>query len=73
MPRETEIEMAERHVRQGQAHVARQSELVEQLRVDGHDTRQAEELLTEFEAILTEHRKHLELARSRQSKSAAEL
>lgn len=73
MPRETELEMAERHVQQGQLHVARQCELIEELRIDGHDTTQAEELLAEFEAILAEHRKHLEFLRVRQHKSTNEL
>ena len=65
MPQETELEMAARHVREGEIHVARQVELIEQLRLDGHDTRQAEELLAEFEAILSEQKKHFELIRAR--------
>lgn len=70
MPPETELEMAERHVREGEIHVARQNELVEQLRTDGHCTRQAEELLAEFEAILTEHKAHLDLIRAERNSSS---
>lgn len=70
MPHETEIEMAERHVREGEIHVARQIDLLEQLRLDGHNTGQAEELLTEFEAILTEQKKHLAVIRARKPNSA---
>jgi hypothetical protein len=65
---ETELEMAERHVREGAAHVARQKELLEQLRRDGHDDTQAEELLTVFEATLQEHRDDLERIRAKEGK-----
>ena len=65
MPHETDLEMAARHVRQGERNVAQQSALVEELRVDGHDAAQAEELLTEFEAILAQHKAHLALLRSK--------
>ena len=70
---ETELEMAERHVREGEAHVARQRDLVAELRRDGHDTEQAEQLLTTFEATLAQHRKGLELvkAHSNASRSSA--
>lgn len=61
--KETELEMAERHVREAEAHVARQEETVQQLRRDGHDTKQAEALLTTFEATLVEHRRGLDLVR----------
>jgi len=63
MPHETELEMAARHVREGEINVKRQCELVEKLRIDGHDTKEAEELLAEFEAILAQHKQHLELIR----------
>lgn len=69
MPHETELEMAERHVLEGEIHVARQYDLLEQLRIDGHDTKQAEALLAEFEAILAEHKQHL--ASIRKEKSVA--
>lgn len=70
MPHETEFEMAARHVREGERHVSRQVELIEELRVDGHDTSQAEDLLVEFKAILAEHKAHLELIRSEQKSGA---
>lgn len=66
MPHETDREMAERHVREAENHVARQSEVVEQLRIDGHDTKLAEELLVQFEAVLAEHKQHLTLVRAKQ-------
>jgi hypothetical protein len=43
---------AEEYVASGQRIVARQRELVAQLERDGHDSRQARELLAEFEATL---------------------
>lgn len=73
MPYETDFEMAARHVREGEIHVARQSDLIEHLRHDGHDTKQAEELLAEFEAILAEQKKHLEFVRARERKSTTKL
>lgn len=42
---ETPLEMARRHVAEGQARVERQAALVEKLDLDGHDTRRAESVL----------------------------
>ena len=47
---------AERHVTEGEYHVRRQRDLVEKLSKHGHDTRQAEVLLAEFEQTLTSHK-----------------
>jgi hypothetical protein len=61
MKRETELEMAQRHVRQGEARVAAQRELVEELRRDGHDMTQAEKLLVTFQTTLASHRRALDI------------
>jgi hypothetical protein len=58
MRNETELEMAQRHVREGRLHVAGQRELVAVLRVDGHPTLEAESLLKVFEQTLAAHIEH---------------
>jgi hypothetical protein len=58
-PGETLLQMAERHVREGEEHVAKQRRIVADLREGGHPTRVAETLLDEFEATLADHRAHL--------------
>jgi hypothetical protein len=56
---ETPVEMARRHVREGEAHVARQYEIVAKF-PDGSKLRAtAEELLCEFESTLRDHKAHL--------------
>jgi hypothetical protein len=62
---ETELEKARRHVREGEAHVARQRRLVARLRRDGHDSLVgvAQILLGSFEQTLAEHRRHLRIKR----------
>lgn len=57
--------MAERHVRDGEARVARQREVVLQLRAQGRDSRLAEALLAQFEDILAAHKVHLQRLKSR--------
>lgn len=49
------LEMAERHVREGQGHVERQRVLVSELGRDGHDTVRAVELLQQFEELQALH------------------
>lgn len=49
------LEQAERHVSEGERHVTRQRELVGELKRDGHDTRQAIELLHQFEQLQKLH------------------
>jgi hypothetical protein len=67
MPREeTKLEMSERHVREGEAHVRRQSEIIAELREAGHSTQDSEALLNVFEQLLASHRKHLDIVRSEQ-------
>jgi hypothetical protein len=59
MHAETEREMVERHVRQGERHVARQREIIAELGRDGHSTAVARDLLILFEWTLAQHRAHL--------------
>ena len=56
---ETELEMVERHVRDGENRVSRQHEIIAQLRDEGRNT----DLSETFEATLVLHRQHLELAK----------
>jgi hypothetical protein len=53
-----DLDMADRHVAQGEGHVTRQRELVRRLHDQGHPTDAAENLLAEFEAVLLEHVRH---------------
>jgi hypothetical protein len=63
---ETELEMSERHVREGEAHVQRQSEIIAELSKGGHPTQDSEALLNIFEQLLASHRKHLDIVRAKQ-------
>lgn len=56
---ETEREMVERHVRDGEHHVATQREILEHLRMHGRDTALAERTLANLEAMLALHHGHL--------------
>ena len=56
---ETELEMVERHVREGERHVANQREILAFLRRHNHPTELAETLLANLEAMQSLHRKHL--------------
>jgi len=53
------IETVRRHVREGERHVTRQREIVEDFRKRGYPTAAAEQLLFTFEDSLGEHRQHL--------------
>jgi hemerythrin len=46
---------ADRHVAEGEQHVARQREMVAELERDGHDAKAARELLRQFEQTLAMH------------------
>lgn len=59
MPRENVLEMARRHVRDGEGLVARQAEILGDLRRHGHDTQLAEALLQTLENTLQQMRQHL--------------
>ncbi len=56
---ETKLEMAERHVREGEHYVARQREIVAYLSEHARSTELAERLLFNLEDLLTLHREHL--------------
>jgi hypothetical protein len=56
---ETLVEIARRHVLEGETHLRRQVEIVAELRRDGHPTEIAEALLGEFEQTLKDHKTHL--------------
>jgi hypothetical protein len=57
--REAELEMAQRHVTQGERHVEAQRRIIAHLRELGGSTAVAEQLLYEFEGLLAEHKSHL--------------
>lgn len=56
---ETEIAMVQRHIREGEKHVARQREIVAGLPPDSALAKTARQLLTQFEDALDGHRAHL--------------
>ena len=56
---EAKLEMAERYVREGEYHVARQREIIAHLTEHGRSTELAERLLLNLEDLLTLHRWHL--------------
>jgi hypothetical protein len=49
------LELAERHISEGMRHIMRQRELIERLECSGHDTRDANRLLRQFEDVLELH------------------
>jgi hypothetical protein len=57
--RESALEMAQRHVTDGERHVEAQRRIIAHLRELGGATDVAEELLTEFEDLLAVHKSHL--------------
>jgi hypothetical protein len=52
---QTSLAQAERHVVEGERHVARQRNLVTALERDGHDTSRAVQLLCQFEELQAMH------------------
>lgn len=56
---ETDIEMVQRHVREGEEHVVRQREIVASLPPNSDLAVTAHQLLTLFEEGLEQHRDHL--------------
>ena len=60
VPAESVLEMAARHVREGEEHIAKQRALIAELERDGHDNMlpAARELLATFEQTLATHREH---------------
>lgn len=58
-PQESTLEIARRHVCEAEEKVARQTAIVQCLHAQGHETQQAEMLLSNFRAILELARHHL--------------
>ena len=56
----TELEMVERHVRQGEGHVSRQLEIIADMTLRNQPTTVAKSLLLNFEISLRAHKAHLE-------------
>ena len=59
MDRESALEMAQRHVADGERHVEAQRRIIAHLRELGGSTDVAEQLLSEFEDLLAVHKSHL--------------
>jgi hypothetical protein len=57
---ETELEMVQRHIRQGEKHVLRQHEIIAELTLRNQPTWLAEGLLLDFQATLRAHQDHLD-------------
>ena len=70
MDRAEELKMALRHVREGEAHVARQKQIIAELRRDRHPTLEAEKLLETFEQTLKAHQDGLAVVRAEQEGSS---
>jgi hypothetical protein len=56
----SDLELADRHVDQGERHVLSQQGVLDKLHKLGASTQLAQELLEEFEATLASHRAHRE-------------
>jgi hypothetical protein len=65
MSNESELEMAQRHVREGHAIVGRQVALVARLEEKGLRTEEARRVLELLTECLAEHQKHLDRIRER--------
>jgi hypothetical protein len=57
---ETELEMVQRHIRQGERHVLRQHEIIAELTLRNQPTWLAEGLLLDFQDIQRAHQDHLD-------------
>ena len=57
---ETNLEMVQRHVRQGEKHVSRQLEIIAEMQLRKQPTGSAENLLFNFDKSLRAHKAHLE-------------
>lgn len=65
-PGETLIEMARRHVAEGESHVAGQRQLIARLEDRSLPTQEAWALLAQFEQALASHRAHFDQIRREQ-------
>ena len=57
---QSDLDMADRHVAQGERHIVEQRERIEKLADHGHPTEEAEHLLAMFEDLLRQHVAHRE-------------
>ena len=57
---EPQLNMAYQHVRRGEQHVARQREIVARIQALGYPSADANRLLATFEAILRQHKSHVQ-------------
>ena len=64
---ESELQMVERHIRDGERHVANQREIVAHLSSLGHPTELAQRVLRNLEELLAMHRRHLDHIQDEQS------
>lgn len=62
---ELELIKGETHISEGQSRIARQVALLSHLEAGGHDTQQAERLITVMQQTLVEWERHLVLIRHR--------
>jgi hypothetical protein len=56
---ETTLEMVERHVRQSERHIARQHEMIAEMKRDGHNTDSARDFLRLLLISQASHNAHL--------------
>jgi hypothetical protein len=56
---ETDLQMVQRHVAEGERHIVQQEELISRLEIDELPTQAAKELLSTFRMTLASHRDHL--------------
>jgi len=55
---QADVDMADRHIAEGERHIAQQEELLTRLRMQAHPTEEAENLLDLFNSTMVEHRAH---------------
>ena len=61
---QADLEKAERDIRDGEARVAHQRQLIDELRRDGHDTEEAEKLLWTLQQSLEAWKAHRDTIRT---------
>ena len=61
MSQHDHLALADRHIAECRAHIARQREIIEELRRDGHETDLAETLLDVLETSLRAFERHRDL------------
>lgn len=66
------LAQAERHVLEGEEHLARQRKVISELERDGHDTTTAVELLREFERSQAAHVEERDRIRAELSKGGGQ-